>query len=184
MTLLKTSSRRSFARLLFALAPAGLLLASCAEQPAPVVARPPEPPGAPSFYDSMARPGARVDADAARDMISLYRSNHGLEALTVDPGLMAEAQAQAEAMARSDKLSHELRGALTARLDRAGFRKSRAVENVSAGYHTLAEAFSGWRQSPPHNANMLAPGMRRLGIAAAYNPNTRYKVFWTLVLAN
>ena len=183
MTPLKTHFRRSFARLLLALAPAGLLLASCAEQPAPVVARP-EPPGAPTFYDSMARSGARLDADAARDMISLYRSNHGLETLTVDPGLMAEAQAQAEAMARSDKLSHEVRGTLTARLDRAGYRKSRAVENVSAGYHTLAEAFSGWRQSPPHNANMLAPGMRRIGIAAAYNPNTRYKVFWTLVLAN
>ncbi|MGO9390794.1 CAP domain-containing protein [Rhodoblastus sp.] len=168
-------------RLLFAVAPAGLLLASCADTP---VVAPPTPQRAPTFYDSMAAPGARLDADSARDMISLYRSNHGLDALTVDPGLMAEAQAQAEAMARSDKLSHEVRGTLTARLNRAGYRKSRAVENVSAGYHTLAEAFSGWRQSPPHNANMLAPGMRRMGIAAAYNPNAHYKVFWTLVLAD
>jgi uncharacterized protein YkwD len=31
---------------------------------------------------------------------------------------------------------------------------------------------------------MLAPRMRRMGIAAAYNPRTRYKVFWSLVLAN
>jgi len=167
--------------LLFAVAPTCLLLASCAD--APVVA-PPTPQRGPTFYDSMAAPGARLDADSARDMISLYRSNHRLETLTVDPGLMAEAQAQAEAMAKSDKLSYEVRGTLTARLNRAGYRKSRAVENVSAGYHTMAEAFSGWRQSPPHNANMLAPGMRRMGIAAAYNPNTHYKVFWALVLAN
>jgi uncharacterized protein YkwD len=167
--------------MLLVIAPAALLLAACAGEPAAIAPRP-ERPGAPTFYDSMAKPGARLDAVSARDMISLYRSNHGLEALIVDPGLMAEAQA--EAMARSAKLSHEVRGNLTARLDRAGYAKSRAVENVSAGYHTLAEAFSGWRQSPPHNANMLAPGMRRLGVAAAYNPATRYKVFWTLVLAN
>ena len=37
----------------------------------------------------------------------------------------------------------------------AGFDAKVAVENVSAGYHTLAEAFSGRRDSPPHRANML-----------------------------
>ena len=57
-----------------------------------------------------------------------------------------------------------------------------AVENVSAGYHTLAEAFSGWRDSPPHRANMLKSGVTKLGIAASYAPNTKYKVFWTLIL--
>jgi uncharacterized protein YkwD len=117
-------------------------------------------------------------------MISLYRGNQGQPPLVLDPGLMAAAQAQAEAMAKVDKLSHEVRGSLTQRLDQAGFQKSAAVENVSAGYDTIAEVFSGWRQSPPHNANMLAPRMRRMGIAAAYNPHTRYKVFWSLVLAN
>ena len=59
-----------------------------------------------------------------------------------------------------------------------------AVENVSAGYHTLAEAFSGWRDSPPHKANMLKNGVTKLGIAASYAPNTKYKVFWTLILAS
>ena len=58
-----------------------------------------------------------------------------------------------------------------------------AVENVSAGYHTLAEAFSGWRDLPPHRANMLkrAPQM---GIAAVYAPNSKYRVFWALILAS
>ena len=63
-------------------------------------------------------------------------------------------------------------------------RKNTAVENVSAGYHTLAEAFSGWRDSPPHNRNMLEPKMRRMGIAAAYAPDTKYKVFWALVMTD
>ena len=54
---------------------------------------------------------------------------------------------------------------------------------MSAGYHTLAEAFSGWRDSPPHRANMLQSGVTKMGIAASYAPNTKYKVFWALILA-
>jgi uncharacterized protein YkwD len=57
------------------------------------------------------------------------------------------------------------------------------VENISAGYHTLAEAFSGWRDSPPHRANMLNKNVNRMGIAAEYAPGSKYKVFWTLILA-
>ncbi len=157
-----------------------LLLSGCAEAPTPV----PQATGEPSMYRSLASPGAVVDADAARAMISLYRTNKGLGALTVDPGLQKVAEAQARAMAADGKISHDSHGTLTQRLNAAGFGKNTAVENVSAGYHTLAEAFSGWRDSPPHNANMLARGMKRMGIATAYAPGAKYKVFWTLVLAD
>ena len=57
------------------------------------------------------------------------------------------------------------------------------MENVSAGYRTLAEAFSGWRELERHNANMLAPGARRFGIAARYAPDSKYKVYWTAIFA-
>jgi uncharacterized protein YkwD len=141
-------------------------------------------PSEPTFYKDLASYDARVDAGAAREMISLYRSNHGLAPVAVDPGLEAAAQTQVTAMARADKLSHEVRGNLAARLDGAGFTKNAAVENVSAGYHTLAEAFSGWRQSKPHNENMLNPRMRRMGIATAYAPGSKYKVYWALVMTD
>jgi uncharacterized protein YkwD len=155
------------------------MLCGCADN-----APPPHAARETSLYQSMAAPGARLDGAAARDMISLYRRNNGVEALAIDPALMDQARSQADAMAAKDKLSHEVQGSLTDRLNHAGFRKSAAVENVSAGYDTMAEVFSGWRNSPPHNANLLAPKMTRMGIAAAYNPKTRYKVFWALVLAN
>ena len=57
------------------------------------------------------------------------------------------------------------------------------AENISAGYHSLAEAFSGWRDSPPHRANMLLKGADRMGIAAVYAPGSKYKVFWALIIA-
>lgn len=157
-----------------------LALAACADAPTPV----PQASQQPSMYRSLAAPGAVVDADAARAMISLYRANKGLGPVVVDPGLQRVAEAQARAMAADGKISHDSHGSLTQRLNAAGYGKNIAVENVSAGYHTLAEAFSGWRDSPPHNSNMLAKGMTRMGIASAYAPGAKYKVFWTLVLAN
>ena len=105
-------------------------------------------------------------------------------AVEVDSELMKLAEAQSQAMARQNRLDHDVRAPLAKRLASAGYPATVAVENVSAGYHTLAEAFSGWRDSPPHKANMLKNGVTKLGIAASYAPDTKYKVFWTLILAS
>jgi uncharacterized protein YkwD len=154
---------------------ATLLLAACATE-APVET--------PAMYADMATPGAHLDPIAAASMISQYRANNGLGAVAVDPELMRLAEAQSQAMADKNKLDHDVRAPLAKRLAGAGYPATVAVENVSAGYHTLAEAFSGWRDSPPHKANMLKSGVTKLGIAASYAPNTKYKVFWTLILAS
>ena len=58
-------------------------------------------------------------------------------------------------MAASGKPDHDVGRPFKERMRNSGFDASLAVENVSAGYHTLAEAFSGWRDLPPHRANML-----------------------------
>jgi len=138
----------------------------------------------PSMYLSMANGGAKLDPLAAASMISLYRQNNGLGGVTVDPALMNLAEQQSQAMASRNKLDHDVKAPLARRLSGSGYPATLAVENVSAGYHTLAEAFSGWRDSPPHKANMLKNGVTKLGIAASYAPNTKYKVFWTLILAS
>ena len=138
----------------------------------------------PSMYLSMANGGAKLDSQAAATMISLYRQNNGLGALAVDAELMKLAEQQSQVMASQNKLDHDIKAPLAKRLNASGYPATLAVENVSAGYHTLAEAFSGWRDSPPHRANMLKSGVTKLGIAASYAPNTKYKVFWTLILAS
>ena len=141
------------------------------------------PPGQPSFYRSLASPGAELDAIVAASMISGYRQNNGLTTVEIDPVLMRLAGEQARAMAQRDKLDHNVGRDFKTRIGSSGFDAKVAVENISAGYHTLAEAFSGWRDSAPHRANMLKSGVTRMGIAAIYAPGSKYKVFWTLILA-
>jgi len=142
-----------------------------------------EPKGEPSFYHNLAQPGAELDASAAASMISGYRGNNGLPAVTLDPELMRLARTQADVMAQRDKLDHNAGKPFVARLKASGYPADAAAENISAGYHTLAEAFSGWRDSPPHRANMLLKGATRVGIAAVYTPRSKYKVYWALILA-
>jgi uncharacterized protein YkwD len=170
--------RLSFATLAVRLAGAlaAASLAGCAADRDP-------PPGDPSFYRSMASAGAQLDAVTAASMISGYRRNNGLSEVTVEPALMKLAEAQARAMAARDKLDHDVIHGFAERIKGSGYDAKVAVENIGAGYHTLAEAFSGWRDSPPHRANLLRKGVNRLGIAAVYAPHSKYKVFWSLILA-
>ena len=144
----------------------------------------PEPPAraAPvlGMYDNLARPNARIDAETAVDMISAYRRNHGLKPLVLDPALARIAASEAEAMAAAAKAASA--DAVKAKGAAAGFRAPAA--NLSAGYQTFAEAFSGWRESPAHDRVMLDRTATRMGIAAAYAPGTKYRVFWTLVVAD
>ena len=155
-----------------------LLLGGCA---ADVVTTAPDQP---TMYLSMANGGAKLDPIAAASMISLYRSNNGLGPVVVDPALMALAEDQSTAMAKKNKMDHDVKAPLAKRLNTSGYPATLAVENISAGYHTMAEAFSGWRDSPPHRANMLKSGVNKIGIAAIYAPGTKYKVFWTMILAS
>jgi len=141
------------------------------------------PKAEPSFYRNLAQPGAQLDAAAAASMISGYRSNNGLPAVTLDSELTRLAEAQAALMAKRDRLDHNAGKPFVARLKASGYDAKRAAENIGAGYHTLAEAFSGWRDSAPHRANMLLAGATRIGIAAIYTPASKYKVYWALILA-
>ncbi|MPZ38901.1 MAG: CAP domain-containing protein [Rhizobiales bacterium] len=145
-----------------------------------------DPPaiGEPTFYRSMASAGAQVDAGAAASMISGYRKNNGLGAVAVDPALMKLAAEHAKVMASRDKLDHHVGRSFSQRVAGSGYDAKAAYENIGAGYHTLAEAFSGWRGSPGHRTNMLQRNVTHIGIATAYAPRSKYKVFWALVLAS
>ena len=86
-------------------------------------------------------------------------------------------------MSTRDKLDHSVSREISDRLRAKGYNASAAAENISAGYHTLAEAFSGWRDSPPHRKNMLLNGATKIGIAAVQAPKSKFKVYWALIIA-
>lgn len=151
-----------------------LMLAACVSEPK-----------APPFYDDMARVNAVVDSQSAAAMISNYRANNGLGLIMADPALMQLAQAQARAMANAGSVNASLEpgNRLPDLLAGIGQGNTDATNNVSGGYRTLAEAFSGWRESPKHNAVMLDARATRFGIATAYSANAKHKVFWSLIMA-
>ena len=134
----------------------------------------------------VARPSVvvRLDPAEVRARISAYRQAHDLSSVTIDPGLMLLAQEQANAMAHADHLSHEIAGSLDHRLNASHHIKGYAVENVSAGYSNADAALGGWQRSPSHNLNLLDKKMRRMGIAAADAPGTRFRTYWALMMTD
>ena len=125
--------------------------------------------GAAELLPQPREPDAEVDAGVAASMISGYRSNNGLSAVDHRSGADAARREQAHAMAQRDKLDHDVVREFKDRLRQSGSSERRG-ENVGAGYHTLAEAFSGWRDSPPHRANICSrrrdPHGHRRGLRA------------------
>ncbi|MCV6576038.1 MAG: CAP domain-containing protein [Cohaesibacter sp.] len=178
----KTQKTTSFATKAALVTLSSALLAGCLE-----TTNPPQNP----LYQRLTHTQQSVNPDAALGLINSYRQTKGLPLLALDPRLMQAARKQAIAMADKGQVSSKLRKdlLLNQRLKQANFpqthpRQSKAAENISAGYWTLAEAFSGWRQSKRHNAVMLKQDATHMGIATAYNPNAKYGVYWSLILAS
>ena len=116
-------------------------------------------------------------------MVSTYRVNNGLGAIEVDPVLTRAAETQAEAMAKRNKLDHNVIGELGSASSARAMTQGSQSKTFRPATIPSREAFSGWRKLPPHRENMLRSGVTKMGIAAVYAPNTRYKVFWAMILA-
>jgi uncharacterized protein YkwD len=113
-------------------------------------------------------------------MISQYRREHGLPAVKTDPKLTAVAQRQAQAMASSGIMDHDVAGSFATRI--SGANVVAGAENIAAGTRTWADTLRMWKESPGHNKNLLTPGADIVGVAVARNENTRYKVYWAMVI--
>jgi uncharacterized protein YkwD len=114
--------------------------------------------------------------------ISAYRRARGLSAVTIDSRLNAVALLQARAMASSGTISHTVGGSFSSRV--AGLRKSKAAENIAAGFCTFPETLKQWEDSPGHRENLLMPGARKVGVASVANPSSPYRVFWAMVITD
>lgn len=160
----------------------GVLLAIIAIVVSACTQAPPEAPSRPAFYNNLELPTSRLDVQDAVQVISSYRARQGLRPVQIDPDLVLLAQSHANAQARANKVGHEIGGSFPKRVKLLNDTRTVSVENVSAGYRSFAEAFSGWRDSKRHNANLLNKGVTRFGIAKAVNSKSKFKVFWTLIM--
>ena len=114
--------------------------------------------------------------------ISAYRRAHGLSAVKADGRLAAVALQQAQAMASTGSVTHSAGGNFSSRV--APLRKSRAAENIGAGFLTFAEMLKQWKDSRGHRENLLMPGARRVGIASVANSGSPYRKFWAMVITD
>src|SRR5215467_9617554 len=120
-------------------------------------------------------------AGTAQAAISRYRAEHGLPAVTPDAKLMRLAAEQANAMARAGVLDHDVARPFQVRM--VSYGPEVAVENIAAGTKTFASTLDIWQHSRGHDANLRNAGVTRFGIAVAESPDSKYKVFWALIMA-
>lgn len=52
-------------------------------------------------------------------------------------------------------------------------------ENIAAGYSTAQSVFNAWKNSSGHNANMLNPNFKVMGLSRLNVPGSYYTWYWT-----
>lgn len=114
------------------------------------------------------------------EMISNYRTTHGLGRVTADSTLNRIAQEQATAMAAKDMLEHDAAGSFSSRM--ASSRSGRAAENIAYGHDGFPKTLDQWINSSGHRKNLLMQGASRVGVASAKSAKTG-RTYWAMVIA-
>jgi hypothetical protein len=114
------------------------------------------------------------------EMTNAFRKDNKLGALTPNKALTAAARAFATYLGKSGKFAHEADGRKpAARAEAQGYRYCTVAENLalnldSRGFETrqlARNAVEGWKASPGHRANMLAPHVTEIGVAVVRAPD-------------
>lgn len=102
-------------------------------------------------------------------------------ALSWNTALTTAAYGHSRDMADNNYFSHTSRDGRTfdQRITAAGYRWSRAGENIAAGYTSAQSVVNGWMASEGHCANLMNPNFRDMGLACARNAGSRYGWYWT-----
>ncbi|MEW6517240.1 MAG: CAP domain-containing protein [candidate division FCPU426 bacterium] len=114
-------------------------------------------------------------------LLNQYRKQQGLGPLAADRTLQQAAQWLSEDMAAHDQVGHidSRRRDPFRRLEDFGYDlNTYKAENVAAGQATAAEVLKSWRDSPAHNANLLNPHLKFIGIGFTYRRKSRFGWYW------
>ncbi len=116
--------------------------------------------------------------------VNQARAQAGLHTLMMNSRLVQAAQRHSNDMAATQNLSHQGSDGsqFWQRVADAGYPMTSGGENVLYRWDASASgAFNQWRNSPPHNANMMNPNYYEIGIAWAQGGNGAY--YFTMVVA-
>ncbi len=127
----------------------------------------------------------RLSASKAQALINRYRKENGLGPVTLHPLLARAAKSHSSDLAKWDRISHYGSDGSNPwqRVQKVGYKARLAAENVGTGQASIEEVFRGWQESESHNRNLLMEGAEHMGIALVVAPETKFRTFWTLVLA-
>ena len=114
-------------------------------------------------------------------LINQYRAQNGLGALTISTNLTRSAVWHGADMGAKNYFSHtdSLGRSPSARAMDCGYPTG-AGQNIAAGtnWSSAQSAFTAWKNSSGHNANMLYASYKQIGIARVYQSGSTYGWYW------
>jgi uncharacterized protein YkwD len=137
------------------------------------------PSASPSPSASTAPDGnAAFEAEVVA-IVNTERAKAGCPAVTADDRLTVAARGHSADMAARNYFSHTTPEgvAFSTRITNAGYRFSRAGENIAKGQRTPAEVMTAWMNSSGHKANILTCAFKNIGVGVV--ADTRGTLLWT-----
>ncbi|GMV97312.1 MAG: hypothetical protein AMXMBFR83_16700 [Phycisphaerae bacterium] len=112
------------------------------------------------------------------DALNQYRIENGLKPLIYSKRLEAAADGQVRDLWQRGYFSHiNPEGQNPGdRAIAAGFCHKYVGENLAAGQRSVSAVMTAWQNSPGHNANMLEPEYRYVGVSFSVDQNGR--MYW------
>jgi hypothetical protein len=123
-----------------------------------------------------------AQSDGEKNLLQLinnYRSQNGLPALSWSSSLSQAAAWMSNDMNANNYFSHTDSAGRNpgTRIKQCGYNWTSYAENIFPNSTEPQDAFDAWKNSPPHNANMLNASYREAGIGLVGN-------YWTLDLGS
>jgi uncharacterized protein YkwD len=115
------------------------------------------------------------------DMINDYREEHGLGRLQASIALTRAADWMTNDMAANNIFGHtdSLGRDPGERIVSFGYsNRYYRGENLAAGFGDAKTTFKQWKGSPSHNAAMLHPKFKAIGISRFRRDSSQYKWYW------
>ena len=139
----------------------------------------------PILAASYQSPAQRFDVAAAVVAINDIRRREGVSPLSLSEELMIAAEAYSRELSHRDELSHYGADGSTpmTRVAATGYDAVLTGENLASGQRKFDDVLSGWLSSPSHRRTLLQENVSDIGLALAYDPDTAYRTFWTMVVA-